>query len=341
MTVLGHRRAQKSKVAPLQLSAAYAVCRSISRTSAKNFYYGFLALPRRRRDAICAVYAFMRHSDDLTDDPALPLEQKRDKLARWLESMHRVFAGEATDDPVLLALADTQRRFKIPPELLGQLVYGTAMDLEQNPSLPVGVETPARSAVEVAGAGSTPVAENSNLHTQSSAPKLLYSTFEDLYRYCYYVASVVGLITIRIFGYRDSAAEPLAERLGVAFQLTNIVRDVKEDAGLGRIYLPREDLERFGLSSPNFGNGTDLSLLRPVLEFEASRAREFYAAADDLLPLIEEESRAALWTLVQIYRALLEKIAARNYDVFSERVHLTVPEKLRILAKGLWRRLRS
>jgi phytoene synthase len=319
---------QPAGVSPVQLLAAYAVCRSITRNSAKNFYYGFLALPKRRRDAICAVYAFMRHSDDLSDDPALPVEQKREKLAAWLESLHRVIAGESTDDPVLLALADTQRRFKLPPELLDQLIFGTAMDLQEVPAT-----APLAQEAAVAG-GVAP-------RQLEGAPKVLYDTFDDLYRYCYFVASVVGLISIRIFGYRDPAAEPLAERLGIAFQLTNIIRDVKEDAAMGRVYLPREDLQRFGLSAAHFTNGTDMAFFRPLLEFEAARARECYQAADDLLPLIDEESRPALWTLVQIYRGLLDKISARNYDVFTERVHLSVLEKLRILAKGLWRRLRS
>jgi phytoene synthase len=312
------------KVAPVQLDTAYAVCRSTTRSAAKNFYYGFLVLPRRRRDAICAVYAFMRQADDISDDPHTPPEQKREKLAAWLDALHSVLAGQATDDPVLLALADTQRRYKIPPELLDQLVEGTAMDVAVSETV---------SAIQSTSTENEPSA--------GLKPELLYSKFEDLHNYCYHVAGVVGLITIRIFGYRDPAAEPLAERVGIAFQLTNIIRDVKEDAAMGRIYLPREDLHRFGLSGLHLGNGTDMAFFRPLLAFEAERAREFYKAADELLPLIEEESRAALWALVEIYRSLLEKIAARNYDVFSERVRLTVSEKLRILAKGLWRRLVS
>jgi phytoene synthase len=166
-----------------------------------------------------------------------------------------------------------------------------------------------------------------------------YATFDDLYRYCYLVASVVGLVCIRIFGYRDTEAEPLAEQCGVAFQLTNIIRDVAEDASMGRIYLPEEDLARFGRSGSEFSNGLQPASLRPVLELEANRAREFYKSADKLMPLIDEESRPALWVLVEIYRRLLEKIAARNYDVFRERVSLTVPEKLAVLGKGFWRRL--
>jgi phytoene synthase len=305
-----------------QLAAAYGVCRGITRTAAKNFYYGFLVLPRRKRDALSAVYAFMRHADDICDDPALPAAEKRDKLAGLLESLRRVLNGERTDDPVLLALADAQKRFKIRPELLEQLVHGTSMDLtECTPHFSRGAQT---------GVAQPPSA--AVLATR-------YRTFDELYEYCYYVASVVGLICIRIFGYRDPSAEPLAEHVGVAFQLTNIIRDVKEDASMGRVYLPEEDLARFGLSASELHNGIAPAQLRPVLEIEAQRARDFYKAADELLPLIDDDSQPALWALVQIYRRLLEKIAKRNYDVLSERVRLTVPEKLAILSQGFLRRL--
>lgn len=297
-----------------QLAAAYSVCRHITRSAAKNFYYAFLVLPRDRRDALCAVYAFMRHADDICDEPGLPFEERQQKLEAWRDALHRVAGGQPTDDPVLLALADTQRRFKIPLELFNQLVQGTAMDLATG-------ETGKPSSVLV-----------------------LYRTFEDLRRYCYYVASVVGLVCIRIFGYRDPAAEPLAERCGLAFQLTNIIRDVKEDAAMNRVYLPEEDLARFGHSASELTpaaakNGFDSESLRPVLELEAQRAREFYRAADQLLPLIDEECRPALWVLVEIYRRLLEKIASRGYDVFGEKIQLTLAEKLGILSKGFLRRL--
>ncbi len=299
---------------PLQLRAAYGVCRHIARSAAKNFYYGFLVLPAPKRNALSAVYAFMRHADDISDDPAIPAEQRREKLDEWINALRRVVAGESTDDPVLFALADSQKRYKIPIELLEKLVHGTAMDLPQQ-----GVAPKAAPGGGIA--------------------QLQYATFDQLYDYCYHVASVVGLICIRIFGYRDPRAEKLAEQTGVAFQLTNIIRDVKEDAGMGRVYLPREDLARFGVESRSLTNGTASASLRPVLEFEAERAREFYRAADELLPLVDEESQPALWTLVEIYRRLLKRIAARNYDVFSERVRLSTAEKLVVLSKGLWKRL--
>jgi phytoene synthase len=149
----------------------------------------------------------------------------------------------------------------------------------------------------------------------------------------------VGLVCIRIFGYQDPAAEPLAENLGQAFQLTNIIRDLKEDAAVGRIYLPEEDFARFGISPYELHSPPNVSRFAPLLEFEANRAREFYKAADALIPLIEEDSQPALWALVAIYSKLLEKIASRNYDVFHGRISLSTGEKLAILGKGILKRL--
>ena len=294
---------------PLQLRAAYGVCRHIARSEAKNFHYGFLVLPAQKRNALCAVYAFMRRADDISDDPSKPPEERRAKLASWINGLRRVVEGERTDDPVFMALADTQKTFKIPFELLEKLVQGTAMDL--------------------------PIASPSG----RGEIRVHYDTFEQLYDYCYHVASVVGLVCIRIFGYRDPKAEKLAEETGVAFQLTNIIRDVKEDGELGRMYLPSADLAKFGVNATALSNGNAAEAFRPVLQFEADRARKLYYAASDLLPLIDDDSQPALWTLVEIYRRLLERIAQRNYDVFTERVRLSTGEKLGILAKGFLKRL--
>jgi phytoene synthase len=166
-----------------------------------------------------------------------------------------------------------------------------------------------------------------------------------LYRYCYLVASVVGLVCIRIFGYNDPKAELLAEKTGVAFQLTNILRDVSEDAERGRIYLPLRDLEANQVSVHNLvlagKNREKPESLMNLLAVEASRAREFYASAEELLPLIHRDSRAALWVLVTIYRGLLERIIKRNYDVFSERVSVPPSKKLMILAQGMGMAVRN
>jgi len=296
--------------APPQLVMAYSVCKSITRQNAKNFYYGFMVLPRRKREALCAVYAFMRRCDDITDDPKLSPPERRQQLDTWLDALHRAQQGQPTDDAILLALTDAQRRYAIPAGLLDELAHGTSMDLEE--------------------AETTASGQNSVIH---------YQTFEDLRLYCYRVASVVGLVCIHIFGYRDPAAEPLAERCGLAFQLTNIIRDVKEDASLGRVYLPEEDLAKSGLSVSDVLNSTDPARLRPVLALEADRAREFYASGDELIAYVAEDSQPALWVLINIYRSLLEKIALKQYDVFTAKVALSTWEKLRILGKGFLKRL--
>jgi phytoene synthase len=304
--------------APAQLTMAYSVCRGITRTNARNFYYAFLVLPKRKRESLCAVYAFMRRCDDIADDSTLSLEERRFKLNTWLDALHQVQQGQPSDDPILLALTDTQRRSTIPAGLLDELAMGTAMDVE---SAPENLQTP--------------------LPADATAVPLTvqYKTFEDLKVYCYRVASVVGLVCIHIFGYRDPAAEPLAEKCGLAFQLTNIIRDVKEDAAMGRVYLPEEDLAKFGLSAADLLSNPDAARFRPLLTLEADRAREFYQAGDQLIPYISEDSQPALWVLVNIYRRLLEKIAERQYDVFSGKISLTVSEKLRILGKGFLQRL--
>jgi len=300
-----------------QLAMAYSVCRGITRSAAKNFYYAFLVLPRHKREALCAVYSFMRRCDDITDDSGLPLPERRLKLDAWLDALHRAQQGEPTDDPILLALTDAQRRYQIPGGLLDELALGTAMD----------IETTAELEDEPGFAGSP-----------ASLP-VRYKTFEDLQLYCYRVASVVGLVCIHVFGYRDPAAEPLAERCGLAFQLTNIIRDVKEDAAMGRVYLPEEDLAKFGLSASDLLTASDPARFRPLLNLEADRAREFYKAGDELIAMIAEDSQPGLWVLVNIYRKLLQKIGDRQYDVFSSKVSLTVSEKLRILGRGFLQRL--
>jgi 15-cis-phytoene synthase len=288
-----------------ELQAAYAVCRTIARKRAKNFFYAFIALPASKRDAICAVYAFMRQADDLSDDESLTIADRRVKLESWINGWHRAQLGEGTTDPVFIAMLDAQQRFAIPSQLLDQLVQGTATDLEP----------------------------------RSTA----YATFPDLYRYCYLVASVVGLVCIRIFGYLDPKAEKLAEETGIAFQLTNILRDVREDAERGRLYLPLEDLERCGVPANSISGISDGQQLTPqqrqVLAIQAERAGRFYQSAEALLPLISPDSRAAMWVLVTIYHRLLRHIEQRNFDVFSARIRVPAYEKLSILGCGLFKTL--
>jgi phytoene synthase len=254
----------------------------------------------------------MRRCDDIADDNTLSPDDRQIKLAEWLDKVHRALAAQPTDDPVLLALTDAQRAYQVPIGLLDQLAFGTAADLDYSQREP---------------SADAPLVER-------------YQTFEELRQYCYGVASVVGLVCIKIFGYRDPAAEELAERCGLAFQLTNIIRDVKEDAAVGRVYLPQEDLAQCRLSAADLtAPKVDVARIRPLLALQADRARECYRAGEELIPLVNEDSQPALWVLITIYRRLLEKIAAKQYDVFSERVRLTVPEKLTVLGTGILKRL--
>ena len=228
------------------LDRAYAACEAIAKRKAKNFYYAFVALPPARRNAICAIYAFMRQADDVADDESLSREERRHRLQEWLEGWQDVGRGADTADPVFLAVRDATERFAIPLILLDELVAGVAMDL--NPAA-------------------------------SDAPDT-YATFEDLYGYCYRVASVVGLVCIRIFGYRDPWAEKLAEKTGIAFQLTNILRDVAEDAQRNRVYLPLEDLSAHGVTVSDLlqhkkgkpPTASERALLRKI----AARAEKYY-----------------------------------------------------------------
>jgi len=295
----------------MRVEQAYGVCREIARREAKNFYYSFVALPRAKRDAICAVYAFMRHADDLSDDESLPLAERRARLDRWLAAWRSAAANGATDDAVFLALRDAQRRFAIPLGLLEQLVEGTTMDLKRED----GADLSATTSYDT------------------------YESFVDLYKYCYLVASVVGLVCIRIFGYQDKKAEQLAEETGIAFQLTNILRDVREDAERRRVYLPIEDMRRFGVGVEELSvldDGRELpSGVRELLAFQAQRAETYYEAGERLLPLIEADSRPALWVLIAIYRRLLRRIEAADYQVFGPRVRVPTHEKLAILSWGV------
>ena len=189
-------------------------------------------------------------------------------------------------------------------------------------------------------AGRTPSRPPSTCNLQLATHNFLqtYATFDDLYRYCYLVASVVGLVCIRIFGYTEPRAEKLAEETGIAFQLTNILRDVKEDVERGRVYLPLDLLDEFGETPTEL---TQLASGRTMTEREramlatlAIRAEKYYVAAGSLIPLLDRDSRAAMWVLVTIYHRLLARIADRKMDVFSERVSVSTPAKLAIFARG-------
>jgi phytoene synthase len=298
---------QESTSDGIALYRAYAECRSIARREAKNFYYAFIALPTQRRNAICAIYAFMRKADDLADDESFSIVDRRAHLDKWLTQWRAVCDGGQTEDPVFLAVHDAIARFALPLSLLDELVAGVTMDLDR--------------------------ADTGSADT--------YATFEDLYRYCYLVASVVGLVCIRIFGYKDARAEKFAEETGIAFQLTNILRDVAEDAARNRVYLPLEDLAAHNVSLESLLHRTPDAPLtaneHALLESIAERAEYYYRSAEALLPFIDPESRPALKVLVSVYHALLKRIERADYDVFSRRASVPLRQKLAILAVGLTR----
>lgn len=287
-----------------KVAAAYEACKAIAKREAKNFYYSFRVLPKPKRNAMCAIYAFMRRADDISDDETKFLEERRETMAEWLAAWRASTLED--NDPVFVAVRDTQARFNISDDLLEQLVQGTTMDLYP----------------DVEWEGETPV----------------YADFDALYRYCYLVASVVGLVCIRIFGYSDPRAERLAEETGIAFQLTNILRDVKEDATRNRIYLPMDLMQGYGLSVERvhaLAEGAPLIKAdREMLRALGEKAEAYYGSADRLLPLIDKDSRAALWVLVTIYRKLLKRIAVADYDVFSHRASVPRAMKIFLLGQG-------
>jgi squalene synthase HpnC len=299
----------------LALSKSYAACHSIARAAHSNFYYAFFLLPKPRRDALAALYAFMRLVDDVADAGA-GLTAKQRGLAKWraeldeaVTGLDQCFDGTAAmpllDSPptgaseILPALVDTIQRYKIPTRYLHDLISGAEMDLT------------IRS----------------------------YPTFERLREYCYRVAGTVGLTCTHVFGFHDPRALDLAEKLGLAFQLTNIIRDVHEDFAAGRVYLPEEDLLRYGVSPEDFGRSESTLGVRELLRFEAQRAWQCYEEGAALLGLIDPESRGALWLLVHTYSALLARIGSLDFAVFGERVRLSKSEKMLFIAKARFGRL--
>lgn len=282
----------------VRLAESYRYCEHVARTQARNFYYSFLLLPPGRRAAMCAIYAFMRYSDDVSDAADAGLDGSRaSRLQAWRRALDRAFEGEYGDSRILPAFHDTVRGFQIPAHYFHDLIDGTEMDLTRS----------------------------------------RYETFTDLREYCYRVASVVGFVCIHVWGFdpADGRALEYADACGLAFQLTNILRDVKEDAERDRFYLPQEDLRRFGVSEEELRAGSLTASFRALMQFEAQRAREFYAKAGALLPLVHRPGRASLSIMMQIYRGILESIERSNYDVHSRRARVSTPKKLGIVA-GAW-----
>ena len=277
---------------------AYRHCQELTKREAKNFYYGFILLPPAKRQAIYAGYAFARRCDDIVDDDLEP-EDKVRELAEYRRQLEQCLRGQPSG-PVFLALQDTIRRYRIPPEYFWQLIDGVEMDLTVR----------------------------------------RYPSFADLRRYCYGVASTVGLISIEIFGYSDGQqARQHAEDLGIALQLTNILRDIREDAERDRIYIPQEEMERFHCSEAAILGGIDNEASLQLMQFQVERAREYFERGRKLLPLLPRRSRACTAVLQGIYSRILERIEAQPSAVLRERVSLSGSQKLALAGRELVRSL--
>jgi phytoene synthase len=265
-------------------------CRAVAKSRAKNFYYSFVLLPPAKKDAMCAMYAFMRYCDDLSDEPGAT----RSAMDRWRDALTEALAGRPDASPVWPAFLDAVTRYRIPHRYFYDMIEGVASDLEPRP----------------------------------------IQTFDELYRYCYRVASVVGLTTIHIFGFDSPEAPLLAEKCGIAFQLTNILRDIREDAGLGRAYLPEEDLARFAVSLEDLKSSCRSDAFDRLMEFEIARARAYYDESAPLTAMIHADSRKALRALIAIYRSLLDRIAESPADVLTRRVSLAASQKVWIVLRS-------
>jgi 15-cis-phytoene synthase len=273
------------------LERSYAHCHAVAKSRAKNFYYSFILLPEEKRNAMCAMYAFMRYCDDLSDEPGA----NRDSVERWRDALSDALEGRPDSNLTWPAFLDAVDRYTIPREYFHDMIEGVASDLETR-------------------------------HIQ---------TFDELYQYCYRVASVVGLTTIHIFGFTSSDALLLAEKCGIAFQLTNILRDVREDAALGRIYLPAEDMARFGVTAEDLKAARRTKKFGTLMGFETERARAYYQESAPLLGMVQPDSHRSLWALIAIYSRLLDHISASPYDVLQRRISLSAAEKLWIVMRAV------
>lgn len=274
------------------INASYDECHRIARAAKSSFYLSFFGLPREKRNAFYALYAFNRLVDNVSDEPG-DTETKRRQLAHWRSWLDEAAAGSTSGHAILPALADTIARFQIPTRYFHDLILGAEMDLD--------------------------IAS--------------YATFDRLSEYCYRVAGTVGLTCLHVFGFRNPRAPDLAERLGLGFQLTNIIRDISKDLEMGRVYLPQEDLARFGLRSEDL-RGPATPALTELLAFEADRAWRFYEEGAPLIRMVDAESRATLWALVRTYSGLLGRIEERGFNVFTSRISLSSSEKIQHLLIG-------
>ena len=284
-----------------QLEESRQWCRKLTRRAAGNFYYSFLTLPRPLFYDMCALYAFMRLTDDIGDDESQDIETRRSSLAEWKERTQQALAGGECHHPSQLALVDLVARHELPVQYLLDVIDGVAFDLDPKP----------------------------------------IQTFADLEAYCYQVAGAVGLCCIHIWGFHGKAAIDRAIECGLAFQLTNILRDVREDIERGRVYLPAEDLERFEYSARDLAEFRYDDRFRDLMEFEADRAEHYYSRAAQLCDLLEPAGVPVFTAMLKIYGGLLGRIRAVDFDVFSQRVKLPRWKKLWISMGSAWTHWRN
>ncbi|VAX40874.1 Phytoene synthase [hydrothermal vent metagenome] len=270
------------------LTESYTYCTALTKRTAGNFYYSFLTLSRERRRDMCALYAFMRQCDDLGDDESQSLEQRKTGLNSWRNDLNKALNNEEPAGLILPALVEVVHRYRIPSEYLLAVIDGVLMDLE---------------------------------HTG-------FATFEELKKYCYHVAGAVGLCCIHIWGFHDDRAIEAAIDCGLAFQLTNILRDLKEDSERNRIYLPQEDMQQFCYSADDLAASTINESFQKLMQFEVNRTKEEYQKANALFEYLDPPGRPILAAMLKIYGGLLNKIEQQNYNVFNSRIKLTKCHKL-------------
>jgi phytoene synthase len=312
------------------LADSYAFCRKFARRTAKNFYYSFLGLPADRFDAMCVLYSYMRICDDIGDDEQQPVELRRAGLTAWHSEVRQVLGELATaddDEPVeqpaldalatgrrvLPALAEMVATFQIPHEYLFEVLAGVQADLE---------------------------ADQQHDKQSVTDPQCCFATFDELAAYCYRVAGVVGRCCIHIWGFNDPRALDLAVDCGLAFQLTNILRDLAEDADNGRVYLPADELQRFDYSPQDILRRTRDERFQKLMAFQVERAAGYYDRASELFGCLDPVGQPILAAMIRIYGGLLTEIQKRQFDVYSRRISLPTWRKLLIAGDAMLRRRR-
>lgn len=274
-------------------------CHELMRSAAKNFYYGMSALPAPKRNAMFALYSFMRHIDDIADDAVDAGAEKATAVAQlehWRAATHAALAGDEPQHVMFPALREAMHRFCIPPDLLDSAIDGQLQDLQ-------------------------------GCH---------YVDFEQLRRYCYCVASTVGIAAVYIWGFHDSQAIELANDRGIAFQLTNILRDIREDFARGRIYLPENELVQYQVNLSQEIDGRGSAGFTELMRFQIGRAESFYANSAGLELLVEADARPTLRTMTAIYHGILRKIARDPAAVLKKKVRLSAMQKMAEVLRQAW-----